>query len=195
MTAALLCTFRFISFHFISFHSSRAVGSVSFVPSRVFTTTDATKKRGVRASRPRASTRHRFTRARIHHSCIIHASFIHHSIPSSARARRASTSSLASFARALVSRFDVKKAAVESRLQKLSRASVTGRATWGWKESFQPAIFRDQSRLHIDGYNPMRKDVFRVDRGRGFRTDRVCARASSRLWVRMGGECLSDVSE
>lgn len=191
MTAALLCTFRFMSFHFISFHSSRAVGSVSFGPSRVFTTTDATKKRGVRASRPRASTRHRFTRARIHHSCIMQS----HPITSSARARRASTSSLASFARALVSRFDVKKAAVESRLQKLSRASVTGRATWGWKESFQPAIFRDQSRLHIDGYNPMRKDVFRVDRGRGFRTDRVCARASSRLWVRMGGECLSDVSE
>ena len=184
---------HFISFHFISFIARGRFGLVRSV-SR-FHDDRRDEKRGVRASRPRASTRHRFTRARIHHSCIIHASFIHHSIPSSARARRASTSSLASFARALVSRFDVKKAAVESRLQKLSRASVTGRATWGWKESFQPAIFRDQSRLHIDGYNPMRKDVFRVDRGRGFRTDRVCARASSRLWVRMGGECLSDVSE
>lgn len=193
MTAALLCTFRFTSFHFI--HRARSVRSRSFRLAFSRRPTRRKNAAGVRASRPRASTRHRFTRARIHHACIIHASFIHHSIPSSARARRASTSSLASFARALVSRFDVKKAAVESRLQKLSRASVTGRATWGWKESFQPAIFRDQSRLHIDGYNPMRKDVFRVDRGRGFRTDRVCARASSRLWVRMGGECLSDVSE
>ena len=185
MTAALLCTFRFMSFHFI--HRARSVRSRSFRLAFSRRPTRRKNAAGVRASRPRASTRHRFTRARIHHSCIMQS----HPITSSARARRASTSSLASFARALVSRFDVKKAAVESRLQKLSRASVTGRATWGWKESFQPAIFRDQSRLHIDGYNPMRKDVFRVDRGRGFRTDRVCARASSRLWVRMGGSvCL-----
>ena len=189
MTAALLCTFRFTSFHFISFHfihRARSVRSRSF--GLAFSRRPTRRKNAafarVATARVDASSFHACTHASfMHHSCIVQS----HPIPSSARARRASTSSLASFARALVSRFDVKKAAVESRLQKLSRASVTGRATWGWKESFQPAIFRDQSRLHIDGYNPMRKDVFRVDRGRGFRTDRVCARASSRLWVRMGG--------
>ena len=188
-----MCTFCFMSCHFISFI---ARGRFGLVRSRVLTTTR--RKNAAFARRDRA--RRRVIVSRVH-AFIIHASFIHHSIPSitsSARARRASTSSLASFARALVSRFDVKKAAVESRLQKLSRASVTGRATWGWKESFQPAIFRDQSRLHIDGYNPMRKDASRGAPGRRFRTDRVCARASSRLWVRMGGrrdECLSDVSD
>ena len=58
-----------MSFHFI--HRARSVRSRSV--SRF--NDDATKKRGVRASRPRASTRHRFTRACIHHSCIIHSSF------------------------------------------------------------------------------------------------------------------------
>ena len=184
---------HFISFHFISFIARGRFGLVRSV-SRFHDDRrdEKTRRSRVATARVDASSFHACTHSSCtHHSCIVQS----HPIPSSARARRASTSSLASFARALVSRFDVKKAAVESRLQKLSRASVTGRATWGWKESFQPAIFRDQSRLHIDGYNPMRKDVFRVDRGRGFRTDRVCARASSRLWVRMGGECLSDVSE
>ena len=148
---------HFISSHLISFRA-RSVRSRSFVLARERRRDGKTRRSRVATARVDASSFHACTHSSCtHHSCIVQS----HPIPSSARARRASTSSLASFARALVSRFDVKKAAVESRLQKLSRASVTGRATWGWKESFQPAIFRDQSRLHIDGYNPMRKDASR----------------------------------
>ena len=148
-----------------------AVGSVSFVLARG----RRRDERRVRATRPRASMRHRFVHSFIHSSFIIHCA--HASIQPRRRSRPRGLACTRFAIRREEGRVDVAATEIKSRFRE-------GRATWGWKESFQPAIFRDQSRLHIDGYNPMRKDDSTSDHRRGFRTDRVCACAFSRLWVR-----------
>ena len=158
------------------FHSSRAVGSVSFVPSRVFTTTDATKNAAF-ARRDRA--RRRVIVSRVH-AFIMHASFMHRAIPSNPifRARTSRVDVVPRVLRARA-RFAIRREEGRGRVAATeikSRLRRPARATWGWKESFQPAIFRDQSRLHIDGYNPMRKDASREAPGDVSYRSCVCAR-------------------